>query len=261
MDRPQIFAAHGPVKMRVALLQGCAQQVLAPQINEATIRVLTRLGCEVAIAKEAGCCGALMHHMGRVGDSHASAAANIRAWMALWDGQGPDAIVVNASGCGTTVKDYGFMFRDDPALKAMAETVSARTRDVSEVLRDLKPDAKAPENLAVAYHSACSLQHGQKLGSVPRKLLADAGFAMRDPAESHLCCGSAGTYNLMQPEIASQLQARKVANLQATGAALVAAGNIGCMAQIAAAASIPVVHTVELMDWATGGPKPAGLSQ
>jgi glycolate oxidase iron-sulfur subunit len=261
MDRPQIFAAHGPVKMRVALLQGCAQQVLAPQINEATIRVLTRLGCEVAIAKEAGCCGALMHHMGRVGDSHASAAANIRAWMALWDGQGPDAIVVNASGCGTTVKDYGFMFRDDPALKVMAETVSARTRDVSEVLRDLKPDAKAPENLAVAYHSACSLQHGQKLGSVPRKLLADAGFAMRDPAESHLCCGSAGTYNLMQPEIASQLQARKVANLQATGAALVAAGNIGCMAQIAAAASIPVVHTVELMDWATGGPKPAGLSQ
>jgi glycolate oxidase iron-sulfur subunit len=261
MDRPQIFAAHGPVKMRVALLQGCAQQVLAPQINEATIRVLTRLGCEVAIAKEAGCCGALMHHMGRVGDSHVSAAANIRAWMALWGGQGPDAIVVNASGCGTTVKDYGFMFRDDPALKVMAETVSARTRDVSEILRDLKPDAKAPEKLAVAYHSACSLQHGQKLGSVPRKLLADAGFAMRDPAESHLCCGSAGTYNLMQPEIARQLQARKVANLQATGATLVAAGNIGCMAQIAAAADIPVVHTVELMDWATGGPKPAGLSQ
>ena len=261
MDRPQIFAAQGPVKMRVALLQGCAQQVLAPQINEATIRTLTRLGCEVAIAKEAGCCGALTHHMGRVDASHVSAAANIRAWMGLWDGKGPDAIVVNASGCGTTVKDYGFMFRDDAALKAMAETVSARTRDVSEVLRDLAPAAQAPEQLVVAYHSACSLQHGQKLGSVPRKLLADAGFQMRDPAEGHLCCGSAGTYNLMQPEIAAQLQARKVANLQATGAALVAAGNIGCMAQIAAAANIPVVHTVELMDWATGGPKPAALSQ
>jgi glycolate oxidase iron-sulfur subunit len=255
----QIFPAQGETKMRVALLQGCAQQVLAPQINEATVRVLTRLGCEVAIAPGSGCCGALTHHMGNVDASHASAAANIRAWMGMWSGRGPDAIVVNASGCGTTVKDYGFMFREDAQLKAMAEAVSSRARDISEVLRDLKPAAKAPEALVVAYHSACSLQHGQKLGSVPRKLLADAGFAMRDPAEGHLCCGSAGTYNLMQPEIAKQLQARKVANLAATGASLVAAGNIGCMAQIAAAADMPVVHTVELMDWATGGPKPAAL--
>jgi glycolate oxidase iron-sulfur subunit len=255
----RIFPAQGETKMRVALLQGCAQQVLAPQINEATVRVLTRLGCEVAIAPGSGCCGALTHHMGRVDASHASAAANIRAWMALWGGRGPDAIVVNASGCGTTVKDYGFMFREDGQLKALAEAVSSRTRDISEILRDLKPAARAPEKLAVAYHSACSLQHGQKLGAVPRKLLADAGFQMRDPAEGHLCCGSAGTYNLMQPEIAQQLQARKVANLAATGASLVAAGNIGCMAQIAAAAEMPVVHTVELMDWATGGPKPAAL--
>ncbi|MCZ8309748.1 MAG: glycolate oxidase subunit GlcF [Magnetospirillum sp.] len=255
----RIFPAQGETKMRVALLQGCAQQVLAPQINEATVRVLTRLGCEVAIAPGSGCCGALTHHMGNVDASHASAAANIRAWMGMWSGRGPDAIVVNASGCGTTVKDYGFMFREDAQLKAMAEAVSSRARDISEVLRDLKPAAKAPEALVVAYHSACSLQHGQKLGSVPRKLLADAGFAMRDPAEGHLCCGSAGTYNLMQPEIAKQLQARKVANLAATGASLVAAGNIGCMAQIAAAADMPVVHTVELMDWATGGPKPAAL--
>ncbi|MCA3261526.1 MAG: glycolate oxidase subunit GlcF [Telmatospirillum sp.] len=253
------FPAQGETKMRVALLQGCAQQVLAPQINEATVRVLTRLGCEVAIAPGSGCCGALTHHMGNVDASHASAAANIRAWMAMWDGRGPDAIVVNASGCGTTVKDYGFMFREDAQLKAMAEAVSSRARDISEILRDLKPAAKAPEPLVVAYHSACSLQHGQKLGAVPRKLLADAGFAMRDPAEGHLCCGSAGTYNLMQPEIAKQLQARKVANLAATGASLVAAGNIGCMAQIAAAADMPVVHTVELLDWATGGPKPAAL--
>jgi len=255
----RIFPAQGETKMRVALLQGCAQQVLAPQINEATVRVLTRLGCEVAIAPGSGCCGALTHHMGNVDASHASAAANIRAWMGMWSGRGPDAIVVNASGCGTTVKDYSFMFREDAQLKAMAEAVSSRARDISEVLRDLKPAAKAPEALVVAYHSACSLQHGQKLGSVPRKLLADAGFAMRDPAEGHLCCGSAGTYNLMQPEIAKQLQARKVANLAATGASLVAAGNIGCMAQIAAAADMPVVHTVELMDWATGGPKPAAL--
>jgi glycolate oxidase iron-sulfur subunit len=260
VDRPQVFAAQGPVRKHVAILQGCAQQVLAPQINEATIRLLTRLGCEVTVAQGSGCCGALTHHMGKLDASHAAAAANIRAWMALNGGKGPDAIVVNASGCGTTVKDYGFMFREDAALKGPAAEISKRTRDVSELLAELGVAATAPEKLKVAYHSACSLQHGQKLGAVPRKLLVDAGFDVRDPAEGHLCCGSAGTYNLMQPELAGQLQARKVANLKATGASLVAAGNIGCMTQIAAAADMPVVHTVELLDWATGGPKPASLN-
>jgi glycolate oxidase iron-sulfur subunit len=169
--------------------------------------------------------------------------------------------VINASGCGTTVKDYGFMFREDKELKAFAEAVSRRTRDVSEIVAELGlGGARAPEKLAVAYHSACSLQHGQKLGAVPRKLLVEAGFEVRDPAEGHLCCGSAGTYNLMQPEIARQLQARKVANLQALKPDLVAAGNIGCISQIAAAADVPVVHTVELLDWATGGPKPEALA-
>ena len=260
VDRPQVFAAQGPVRKHVAILQGCAQQVLAPQINEATIRLLTRLGCEVTVAQGSGCCGALTHHMGKLDASHAAAAANIRAWMALNGGQGPDAVVVNASGCGTTVKDYGFMFREDAALKGPAAEISKRTRDVSELLAELSVAATAPEKLKVAYHSACSLQHGQKLGAVPRKLLVDAGFDVRDPAEGHLCCGSAGIYNLMQPELAGQLQARKVANLKATGASLVAAGNIGCMTQIAAAADMPVVHTVELLDWATGGPKPASLN-
>ncbi|MBL8805451.1 MAG: glycolate oxidase subunit GlcF [Rhodospirillales bacterium] len=259
VDRPQIFAAQGPVRKRVAILAGCAQQVLAPQINEATIRLLTRLGCEVAVAEGAGCCGALVHHMGKTDASHVAAAANIRAWMRLWGGKGPDTVVVNASGCGTTVKDYGFMFREDAELKDAAAEISKRTRDVSELVAELAPSAKAPERLVVAYHSACSLQHGQKLGALPRKLLADAGFDVRDPAEGHLCCGSAGTYNLMQPDIANALQARKVANLKATGAAAVAAGNIGCMAQIASAAELPVVHTVELIDWATGGPRPAAL--
>jgi glycolate oxidase iron-sulfur subunit len=259
VDRPQIHPALGPVRKRVALLQGCAQQVLAPQINEATVRLLNRLGCDVAVAPGSGCCGALAHHMGKTSGSHEAAAANIRAWGRLWDGQGPDAVVVNASGCGTTVKDYGFMFRADAALKGPAAAISAKTRDICELVAELAPTAKAPEKLAVAYHSACSLQHGQKLGALPRKLLADAGFDVRDPAEGHLCCGSAGTYNLLQPEIAQALQARKVANLKATGAAAVAAGNIGCMAQIAAAADLPVVHTVELLDWATGGPRPAGL--
>ncbi|MBI1243464.1 MAG: glycolate oxidase subunit GlcF [Alphaproteobacteria bacterium] len=260
VDLPQVFAARGPVRMRVALLSGCAQQVLAPQLNEATVRLLSRLGCEVAVAEGAGCCGALVHHMGKTDASHIAAAANIRAWMKLWDGKGPDAVVVNASGCGTTVKDYGFMFREDAELRDAAAEISKRTRDVSELLAELAPEAKAPDKIAVAYHSACSLQHGQKLGALPRSLLAKAGFDVRDPAEGQLCCGSAGTYNLMQPEIAAALQARKVANLKATGAAVVAAGNIGCMAQIAAAADMPVVHTVELIDWATGGPKPEAMN-
>ncbi len=261
MEGVTLFPAIGTARKRVALLQGCAQRVLAPQINEATIRLLTRLGCDVAIAEQSGCCGALVHHMGKTAASHEQAAANIRAWMKLWGGAGPDAIVVNASGCGTTVKDYGFMFREDPHLKAFAEDVSRRTKDISELLTELgMGTAKAPEKLVVAYHSACSLQHGQKLGGVPRKLLADVGFEIRDPAEGHLCCGSAGTYNLMQPELAQQLQARKVANIQALKPDLVAAGNIGCIAQIGAAASVPVVHTVELLDWAAGGPKPEALA-
>lgn len=262
MEGVKLFPAEGgKARKRVALLQGCAQRVLAPQINDATIRLLTRLGCDVAIADGSGCCGALVHHMGKTDASHQAAAANIRAWMKLWGGAGPDAIVVNASGCGTTVKDYGFMFREDPHLKAFAEDVSRRTKDISELLTELgMGSAKAPEKLVVAYHSACSLQHGQKLGGVPRKLLADVGFEIRDPAEGHLCCGSAGTYNLMQPELAQQLQARKVANLQALKPDLVAAGNIGCIAQIGAAASVPVVHTVELLDWAAGGPKPEALA-
>ncbi len=262
MEGIKLFPAEGgKARKRVALLQGCAQRVLAPQINDATIRLLTRLGCDVAIADGSGCCGALVHHMGKTEASHEAAAANIRAWMKLWNGAGPDAIVVNASGCGTTVKDYGFMFREDAHLKAFAEDVSRRTKDISELLTELGMGAaKAPEKLVVAYHSACSLQHGQKLGGVPRKLLADVGFEIRDPAEGHLCCGSAGTYNLMQPELAQQLQARKVANLQALKPDLVAAGNIGCIAQIGAAASVPVVHTVELLDWAAGGPKPEALA-
>jgi glycolate oxidase iron-sulfur subunit len=257
----RIFPAQGKTRKRVALMQGCAQRVLAPSINEATIRLLTRLGCEVAVAEGSGCCGALVHHMGKTEASHAQAAANIRAWMKLWGGTGPDAIAINASGCGTTVKDYGFMFREDPKLKAFAEAVSRRTRDIGELVTELGlGGARAPEKLTVAYHSACSLQHGQKLGGVPRKLLVEAGFEVRDPAEGHLCCGSAGTYNLMQPEIAKQLQARKIANLQALKPDLVAAGNIGCIAQIAAGADVPVVHTVELLDWATGGPKPEALA-
>jgi glycolate oxidase iron-sulfur subunit len=263
VDRPQVFTAEGPVRRRVALLAGCAQQVLSPQINEATVRLLTRHGCEVVVAAGAGCCGALTHHMGIAAAAHAQAKANIAAWSALFDGRGPDAVVINASGCGTMVKDYGFMFREDPAWAPRAARISAIARDVSELMSELGlgPTARDIHGLVVAYHSACSLQHGQKITWPPKALLGAAGFTVRDVPEGHLCCGSAGTYNLLQPEIATRLRDRKIASIASVAPDIVAAGNIGCIAQIAAGTRVPVVHTVELLDWATGGPKPEALSQ
>jgi glycolate oxidase iron-sulfur subunit len=262
VDRPQIFPAIGERRMRVALLSGCAQQVLAPEINEATIRLLTRHGCEVVIAEGGGCCGALVHHLGQEAPALAFAKANIDAWEREREAGGLDAIVVNASGCGTTVKDYGFMLREDPAYADKAAQVSALARDVSEIAAMLGIERRTAEGqgLRVAYHSACSLQHGQKLHREPRELLASAGFDMFDVPEGHLCCGSAGTYNLLQPELADALRDRKLANIALTGAQVVAAGNIGCITQLAAHAPVPVVHTVELLDWATGGPIPRALS-
>ena len=256
-DQPNIFPAEGERQKRVVLMTGCAQKVLAPEINEATIRLLTRHGCEVVIASGAGCCGALTHHMGRLDDSHASARANIEAWMREIDGDGVDAIVINASGCGTTVKDYGFMFREDQEMAKPAEQIAGLARDITEVLAelDLKVDA-APEPLRVAYHSACSLQHGQKITRLPKDLLTRAGFTVLDVPEAHLCCGSAGTYNLMQPEIAGQLKERKLRNIESTEPDIIAAGNIGCMTQIGSGTEIPIVHTVQLLDWRTGGPNP-----
>jgi glycolate oxidase iron-sulfur subunit len=261
-DVPQVFAAEGARRKRVALLAGCAQQVLDPSINEATVRLLTRHGCEVVVARGAGCCGALVHHMGRTHESHGAARANIDAWMREIDGAGLDAIAINASGCGTTVKDYGFMLRTDPAYAAKAARVSALARDVSELMAELglKPPTASP-GLAVAYHSACSLQHGQRIRAEPKALLAAAGFTVRDVPEGHLCCGSAGTYNLMQPALATALRDRKLANIASLGPDAIATGNIGCMTQLAAGTDIPVVHTVHLLDWATGGPKPTALGK
>ncbi len=260
MDEPQVFPAQGPRRARMALMTGCAQRALDTDINEATIRLLTRHGVEVVVAEGQGCCGALTHHMGKSGQAHATAAKNIRAWVREMDGEGLDAVVINASGCGTTVKDYGHMFRTDRSMSGDAARVSAITRDISEVMVGLElaaPD-KAP-GLRVAYHAACSLQHGQKIKAHPKTLLKAAGFEVVEPAESHLCCGSAGTYNLTQPEIAAQLKERKAKNLAALAPQVIAAGNIGCIAQIASTRIAPVVHTVELLDWATGGPKPAKL--
>ncbi len=257
-DRPQVFPAKGKRILRVALMTGCAQKALDTDINDATIRILRRHGCEVVVAKGAGCCGALTHHMGKAKQSHATAAKNIKAWMAEVRGEGLDAIVINTSGCGTTVKDYGHMFRLDDLAKDAA-LISGLAKDISEVLGDLNLPTAKPKDLRVAYHSACSLQHGQQIKTLPKTLLANAGFSVLEPSDPHLCCGSAGTYNLMQPEISSQLSARKVSTLEATRPDIIAAGNIGCMMQIGAATDVPVVHTVELLDWALGGPKPRKL--
>ncbi len=257
-DDPQTFRAIGPRRKRVALMTGCAQKALNTDINDSTIRVLTRAGCDVVIAAGQGCCGALTHHMGKTGLSHATAARNIAAFHAEMTGQGLDAIVINTSGCGTTVKDYGHMFAGTP-LAAKAAAVGAIARDISEVLVDLNLSPRPMKNIRVAYHAACSLQHGQKIRSAPKDLLKRAGFTVLEPADSHLCCGSAGTYNLMQPVISGELGTRKVATLMATAPQIIAAGNIGCMMQIGARADVPVVHTVELLDWATGGPRPPAL--
>jgi glycolate oxidase iron-sulfur subunit len=258
-DDPQAFAAKGDKRKRVALMTGCAQKALNTDINDATIRLLTRLGCEVVVAKGAGCCGALTHHMGKTQESHGTAAKNIKAWAAEMDGDGLDAIVINTSGCGTTVKDYGHMFRNE-ALAEDAKRVSEIAMDVSELLMQLDLPEGSQKDEVIAYHAACSLQHGQQIKTYPKDLLKRAGYTVVEPADSHLCCGSAGTYNLMQPEISKQLKARKIETLEAKAPDIIAAGNIGCMMQIGSGTGVPVVHTVELLDWATGGPKPPALS-
>lgn len=259
-EKPNLARTDALRRGRVAMLAGCAQTVLAPQINGSTVRLLNRLGFDVLTADGSGCCGALPHHLGKTKDSHAFAKANISAWIKEMDTAGLDAIIVNASGCGTTVKDYGFMFRDDPEWADRAARVSAITKDISETISDLELGPLKPMGMRVAYHAACSLQHGQKIRNEPKALLRLAGFDVVEPNEAHICCGSAGTYNLMQPEIAGQLLERKVKNIAATEPAVIATGNIGCMTQIEKGTGIPVVHTIELLDWATGGPKPEKLA-
>jgi glycolate oxidase iron-sulfur subunit len=244
----------------VALLDGCVTPVIGPSVQDAAIRVLTRHGIEVVLARGQGCCGGIVHHMGREDAALAAVRRNVEAWTFELGGEGLDAILITASGCGTTVKDYGFMLRTEPAYAAAAARVSALAMDICEYLShaDLPP-ASAPERLVVAYHSACSLQHGQKVVREPKDVLSRLGFVVKDVPEGHLCCGSAGTYNILEPGIAKRLRARKVGNIEKLAPAVIAAGNIGCITQIAAGTAIPVVHPVELIDWATGGPRPAAL--
>jgi glycolate oxidase iron-sulfur subunit len=257
----KIFPAQGTRRGRVALLSGCINPVLAPSTNEAAIRLLNRYGIEVVVAAGEACCGSLVHHMGREDEALSQARNNIDAWTRELEGAGLDAILVTVSGCGTTIKDYAFMLRSDPAYAAKAARISSRARDVTEYLATLDlRETSAPVPLTIAYHAACSLQHGQKILREPKELLSKAGFVVKDVPEGHLCCGSAGTYNILQPALAQQLRDRKVANIERVKPDAIAAGNIGCITQLATGTAIPVVHTVELLDWATGGPPPEPLA-
>ena len=256
-ENAMVAASRG----RVALLGGCAEPVLRPEFRAATVRLLNRAGYDVVFAPGEGCCGALVHHMGREEDALADARRNVDAWTLEVERGGLDAILVTASGCGTTIKDYGFMLRSDPAYAGKAARVSELTKDVSEFLMGADLPAGNGRGLTVAYHAACSLQHGQKVTEAPKRLLAGVGYLVRTPVEAHLCCGSAGTYNILQPEIAGQLGSRKVAHIERLAPDVIATGNIGCAMQIGQRTGIPVVHTVELLDWATGGPAPASLCQ
>lgn len=258
----RIFPAQGPRRARVVLVVGCVTPVIAPAVQHAAIRVLNRHGIEVVMPKGQGCCGGLAHHGGREGEALGWARANIDAWLAAADAEALDAILVTASGCGTSIKDYGFMLRTDAAYAAKASEVSALAKDIGEYLMRLNLSAKrGATGLVVAYHSACSLQHGQKVVREPKELLSKIGFVVKDVPESHLCCGSAGVYNILEPELARRLRERKVANIETLKPDVIAAGNVGCITQIAAGTAIPVVHTVELIDWATGGPAPQGLRE
>ena len=256
----KIYPAEGTRRGRVALLSGCINPVMAPSTNEAAIRLLNRHGIEVVVAAGEACCGSLAHHMGREDEALARARNNIDAWTREFDGAGLDAILVTVSGCGTTLKDYGFMLRNDPDYASKAARVSARARDITEYLATLDlRETRTAKPLTIAYHAACSLQHGQKVIREPKDLLSRSGFIVKDVPEGHLCCGSAGTYNILQPALAERLRARKVANIERLAPDVIAAGNIGCITQLAAGSAIPVVHTVELLDWATGGPVPEPL--
>ena len=251
---PGTYAAEGQKRGRVALLMGCVQSVLDPGINAATLRLLTRLGYEVVVSGEETCCGSLTHHMGKEADALARAKRSVDQWTAA----DVECVIITASGCGTTIKDYGHMLRLDAAYAGKAQAISAKAKDVTEFLAlETLPEAKM--SLKLAYHSACSMQHGQQIKSEPLTLLRRAGFEVMEVPEGHLCCGSAGTYNILQPEIATRLRDRKVANIESLAPQVIATGNIGCITQIGMGTAIPIVHTIELLDWAYGGPKPPKL--
>lgn len=257
---PGTAATKAERRARVVVLTGCVQPVLRPDINDATIRLLARRGVDVVVANGAGCCGAVVQHLGRNEEAKRLARRNIDAWTHEMKKGNVDAVIVNASGCGTMVKDYGHLLKDDPDYAERAKEISNLAKDVSEFLTTYELGAPLRwTSIRVAYHSACSLQHGQRIHDEPRLLLKNAGFTVSDVADGHLCCGSAGTYSILEPEISSELRSRKVRNIRATRADVVAAGNIGCITHLQDHIGMPIVHTVELLDWTYGGPVPRGL--
>ena len=258
-ERPGVFKAEGTRRARVALLAGCAQQVIDPGIHDATIRLLTRMGVEVVVAKGAGCCGALTHHLGKHDAALAFARANVAAWTREIGTGGLDAVVTDTSGCGTVLKDYGFLLRDTPEAEDAAR-IAGLAVDISELLVRLEyqPSLTPPPGMVIAYHAACSLQHGQRVTEAPKALLRRAGFTVVEPRDPHLCCGSAGTYNILQPEMAGRLRERKLGTIAPLKPDAIVGGNVGCLTQLSGTA-IPTIHTVVMLDWRAGGPRPATL--
>ena len=247
---------------RVALLIGCVQRVISPEINEATIRLLNRHGVEVVVMPDIECCGSLNHHLGKKELAKTSFVKNIESWHEEYLTNGLDAIISNTSGCGTTLKDYGYIFKNDKKLKKKAKKISELTKDITEYLdENLKLNIKKSEEkkYKIAYHSACSMQHGQKVHHQPKELISKTGNDVLDIPDGHLCCGSAGTYNILHQKMAKSLLKNKIRNIEKVSPDFISTGNIGCMTQISSGTKIPIIHTVELLDWFTGGPKPYKL--
>ncbi len=259
----KVYSPEGKVYARVILLTGCVQKVISPQINDSTINILNRHGVEVHVAQELSCCGSLNHHLGKEKLAHKSFVQNINAWSEICSKQPIDAILVNTSGCGTTLKDYGFIFKDHPdkELRKKAKHISELAKDITEYLgKNIKLNFVPQEKkYKIAYHSACSMQHGQKVHAQPMNLLKQSGNDILEVPDGHLCCGSAGTYNLLQGTMAKELLKRKVENINKIEPDFISAGNIGCITQIATGTQTPIVHTVELLDWFTGGNKPTSI--
>jgi len=263
LPKMEIYPALNKKKpvARVALLTGCVQTVISPQINESTIRLLNRHGIEVIVPKLIECCGSLNHHLGKEKIAKETFKNNITVWYEEYLNNGLDAIISNTSGCGTTIKDYQFIFRDDKELKKKAKKISELTKDISEYLdKKVKLNFilsdKKEKKYKIAYHSACSLQHGQKIHKEPINLIKKTGNEVVEIPEGHICCGSAGTYNLLQSDIAKKLLKNKVNNIEKIKPEIISTGNIGCITQISNGTKIPILHTVEIIDWYTGGPKP-----
>ena len=264
LKEKEIYSIASKKKIaRVALLTGCVQKEISPQINESTIRLLNRHGVEVVVPKKIRCCGSLNHHLGKEDDAHQDFRNNINIWYDEHQKGNLDAILSNTSGCGTTMKDYGFIFKDDHEMKKKAKVISNLTKDVSEYLSEsLKLNFKTKnKKYKIAYHSACSMQHGQKIHDQPISLLNKTDNEIMEIPEGHICCGSAGTYNILQTEIAKELLKKKVNNIESLKPDFISTGNIGCITQISNGTNTPILHTIEVLDWYTGGPKPKLLQE